>query len=92
MHECNMIAFFIMQIFCCLLAAFSNLKVLRFTQWCNTKETYSTEYQRHMSHPFFLLCTQNNRICASDYPAPERMKFICTVGTVKWVDTVWYTL
>lgn len=51
--EFKVIAFFIMQIFCCQLIAFSKLKVLYFTQQCNTKKTYSTEEQIHRSCTFF---------------------------------------
>ena len=91
MCEFKVIAFFIMQIFCCQLIAFSKLKVLYFTQQCNTKKTYSTEEQRHRSCAFFTSAKINCK-CAFDYLVSERMKFVCTVntyvsGTVKLLPT-----
>ena len=91
MCEFKVIAFFIMQIFCCQLIAFSKLKVLYFTQQCNTKKAYSTEEQRHRSCAFFPSAKKNCK-CAFDYLASERMKFVCAVntyvsGTVKLLPT-----
>lgn len=60
---------------------FSNLKVICFTQQCNTKETYSTEEQGHVSHAFFSTIHVKNCIYASDYPVSEHMKFVCAVNT-----------
>ena len=69
-----------MKIFHSRLPAFSNLKVLCFTQRCNTKETYSTEQQKHTSRVFFSTVRAKNRIYVSDYPASERTKFVCAVN------------
>ena len=81
MRECNMIAFFHYVNFpLSTRRFFKPISPFFFTQQRNTRENYSTEQQRHMNRAFFRPWAQKNRIYASNYPASERMKFVCAVN------------